>query len=130
MTSTQIITLMVFHGVFDWLFQDRETAKKKSSNFKYLVAHLFILYTGLLVWAYVFGGLGLHGTFLFSLSNVILHGIIDWNLWKLYNLSVLKRFNEADSSFQYWEDSWFYNFIMADQLLHGICYVVLFFLLR
>jgi hypothetical protein len=130
MTSTQIITLMIFHGVFDWLFQDRETAKKKSSNFKYLVAHLFILYTGILVWACVFGGLGLHDTFLFAVSNVILHGIIDWNLWKLYKLSVLKRFKEADGQFAYWEDSWFYNFIMVDQLLHGICYVVLFFLLR
>ena len=130
MSSLQIITLMFLHGLFDFLLQDRETAKKKSSNFKYLLGHLFILYHGLLIWSALFGNLGFKNSLLFALTNTILHGIIDWNLWSLYKLSVVRRFKEADITFQYWEDSWFYNFIMLDQLLHGICYVVLFALIR
>lgn len=121
---------MFLHGLFDWYLQDRETAKNKSSNFKYLSGHLVILYHGLLIWAGLFGELGLKGSLIFALTNTILHGIIDWNLIKLYKLSVVRRFKDADLSFQYWEDKHWFDFIMLDQLLHGICYVVIYALIR
>lgn len=130
MTALQMITLMLAHGIFDWLLQDRETAKRKSSSFKFLLGHLFLIYNGLLLWGGLFGSLGFYNSLTFALFNTVLHGIIDWNLWKLYKLSVVRRFKDADNSFQYWEDSWFYNFIALDQLLHGICYIGLYALIR
>ena|SRR6478735_6599840 len=130
MTSTMIISLMITHGIFDWLLQDRETAKNKSSKFKFLAGHLFIIYFGLLLWGLLFGKLYFHDSFLFALSNTILHGIIDWNIWKLYKYLAIKRYPDIDQNFPYWEDSWFYNFIMLDQLLHGVCYIVIYDLLR
>jgi len=61
---------------------------------------------------------------LFALLNVIAHGIIDWNIWKLYKFTVLIRHPGADIHFAYYDDSMFYNFIALDQALHGLCYLL------
>jgi hypothetical protein len=127
MSSSMMIGLMLTHVLTDWILQDRETAKNKSSNWRYLLPHLFIIYIGLLIWGYS-NGLYFRNSFVFALLNVILHGIIDKYLWTIYKYAVVKRFPEVRNgmSFEYWEDNWFYNFIAIDQLLHGICYVLIF----
>lgn len=127
MSSTMMLGLMLTHVLTDWILQDRETAKNKSSNYRYLIPHLFIIYSGLLIWGYS-NGLYFRNSFVFALLNVILHGIIDKYLWTIYKYLVVKRFPEVKKGmpFEYWEDNWFYNFIAIDQLLHGICYVLIF----
>lgn len=130
MSSIQIITLMCIHGLFDWYLQDRETAENKSSNIRYLIPHLFILLIGLLIWGSAFGELTSKQTCLWALTNVIVHGIIDWNLITLYKLYVINRFKDADGTFKYWKDKGWFDFIMLDQLLHGLCYVMLYDIIR
>lgn len=125
MSSNLMIGLMVTHVLTDWILQDRQTAKNKSSNFGYLIPHLFIIHTGLLIWAKC-SGLNFYDSFTFAFLNAILHGIIDKNLIKVYKYLVVKRFPEVmkGMTFEYWEDKMFYDYIAIDQLLHGICYVL------
>jgi hypothetical protein len=120
---------MIVHSVFDWLVQDRETAKNKSYSFKYLFPHLFLIYIGLMLWGLFAANLNHQQSFLFAVGNCILHGIIDWNIWKVYAYTVKKRFENLDL-FTYYEDRWFYNFIAIDQLLHGLCYVLLYSIIQ
>jgi hypothetical protein len=122
-----MIGLMLTHVLTDWILQDRETAKNKSSNYRYLIPHLFIIYSGLLIWAKL-SGLNFYDSAIFAAGNAILHGVIDKHLWTAYKYLVVKRFPEVKKGmpFEYWEDNWFYNFIAIDQLLHGICYVLIF----
>lgn len=125
--------LLVSHVIFDFLLQSRTTAKNKSSNIKYLFGHLFTIMFGIMLTGLFFKSMSQTNLFLFALSNTIVHGIIDWNIWNLYKYSVVKRFPEvADGKikFEYWEDSWFYNFIALDQLLHGLCYLITYFLFK
>jgi hypothetical protein len=126
MNSTMMIGLMFTHVLTDWILQDRETAKNKSSNNRYLFPHLFIIHCGLLIWAKL-SGLNFYDSFTFAFLNTILHGIIDKNLIKVYKYLVVKRFPEVlkGMPFEYWEDKMFYDYIAIDQLLHGICYVLI-----
>ena len=129
MSMSSLVTLMICHLVFDWLLQDRETATNKSHNIKYLLPHVILINAGILIWGLFFTDLTNKQVFIFALSNSVLHAIIDWNIWKLYAVTVVKRFDNLDS-FTYWNDRWFYNFIAFDQLLHGLCYIVIYFLLN
>lgn len=65
---------------------------------------------------------------MFALANAAIHGVIDWNIWRLYKLSVIKRFpglKEGDE-YKYWEDHWFYSTIGLDQLLHILTIITIF----
>lgn len=122
-----LIYLMVLHFVADFLLQSREMGKKKSSEFVWLLRHLLIqgcvMYAGLTPFLWM----GLSGPkyLLFPLMNLVIHGIIDWNIWNLYKYSAFKRGAKADGSWQYWEDHLFYVTIGFDQLLHSITIIVL-----
>jgi hypothetical protein len=129
MSISSLVALMIVHVVSDWLLQDRETAKNKSHNFKYLFPHLFIIHIGLMIWGFFFAGFNHKQTFIFSIANCTLHGIIDWNIWKVYAITVRKRFEHLEL-FTYYDDGWFYNFIALDQLLHGLCYIGLYVLIQ
>lgn len=125
--------LFGFHFIFDGLLQTRETARNKSTSIRVLFSHMTYIILGILLAGVFFTGLTPEQTFNFALINTILHGIIDWNIWNLYKYSVLKRFPECASGkikFEYWEDSWFYHFILGDQLLHNLCYIITYALLR
>jgi hypothetical protein len=130
MDYKSLVLLIVMHVVFDFVLQDRETAKKKSSQFSYLLPHLFILAFGLLLYTILSDRYTSWQGFSFMLGNIILHGIIDWNIWKLYKLSVLIRFKNVGNDFEYYNDGMFYNFIALDQALHGLCYLGLDYLVR
>lgn len=113
--------ILVAHFLADFVFQSRDMGKNKSSNFRYLLMHLFIQFMFMLP----FG-------FLFSLSNAIIHGFIDWNIWNLYKWSVYKRLADQQalaehaSTYKYWEDHLFYTTIGFDQMLHAITLYALF----
>jgi hypothetical protein len=73
-----------------------------------------------------------------ALLNSLIHGVIDWNIWRLYKASAYYRIKkEADAftisqeeknkwmaesgkNWQYWNDHLFYTTIGFDQLLHGL----------
>lgn len=124
-----LVLLIVIHVVFDFVLQSRNTAKNKSSSFSYLAGHLFIILFGLLLYGVLCGYTKEQGLY-FAILNTIAHGLIDWNIWRLYKLSVARRYPSADMSFEYYNDSMFYNFIAFDQALHGFCYIGFDYLVR
>jgi len=106
--------LLLLHWVADFVLQSRDMAKNKSSSVLWLLAHLTIQF--LVFWPFT--------GWKFALANAAIHGLIDWNIWKLYKISVFlrsKRFNPKQvpiKDFKFWEDSLFYMFIGIDQFLH------------
>ena len=149
-----IAYMFVLHFVADFLCQSREMGQKKSSEWRWLAKHLLIQYSFFLF------GLGLFSLFapisasaiiLIPILNTIVHGIIDWNIWKAYKLSAHirikksahnetianpdwnipfeNRFKEAYDKgvkgWQYWNDHWFYTTIGFDQLLHSLTIIIL-----
>ncbi len=130
---TDLAILFTFHFVFDGLLQTRDMAKRKSSEMRVLFSHMVYIVLGILTAGLFFTGLNPEQVFIFALINTALHGIIDWNLWNVYKYSVLKRFPEVATGkvkFEHWEDSWFFHFIMGDQLLHMLCYLATYALIQ
>lgn len=133
--------MMVSHFVADFLLQSREMGKTKSTVFKVLLEHIIIQY--LTLWAALLFFVGPTLAVEISLCNALVHGLIDWNIWKLYKWSViyrlynivldsgarrdqmLEQIEEKAKGWQYWEDHWFYTTIGTDQLLHGLTLVAL-----
>lgn len=128
-----IALLLVTHFVADFVFQSREMGKNKSSQPIWLLKHLSIQF------GFFFGVLllaaGLKVALLFALANTIIHGFIDWNIWRLYKLYAYKEIEKNPKHplltgnilepWQYWNDHWFYTTIGFDQLLHGLTIVLL-----
>lgn len=120
--------LMCVHFIADFLCQPREMGKKKSSEPKWLAGHLLIQF----LWFLPFTSLP------FALLNCMVHGVIDWNIWRGYKYFVGTRLYDKEGNdwkspdqgrpchrlmsdageWQYWEDHWFYATIGLDQLLH------------
>lgn len=128
----ELIYLFFLHFLADFVLQPREMGRKKSEQVKYLAHHLLIQ------WVVFFFGLMLimpdHFA-LFALVNTLVHGLIDWNIWNLYKISVWKRRRseieligreEFKKTWKYWEDHWFYLTIGFDQFLHATTIVVLY----
>jgi len=155
-----LMSLMICHFVADFLLQSREMGKKKSSEWRWLLKHMgiqwavFMLVVPLIVAAKIctigeaqypefMGSPEFFPKFLlplclivgamFSTVNTLVHGLIDWNIWKLYKISAYMRIKkeaeegnfglawiaESGKNWQYWEDHWFYTTIGFDQLLHA-----------
>lgn len=151
-----LILLMVLHFIADFLLQSRQMGQKKSEQFKWLVAHLSIqfavFFVGILSYLCIYAKVYLMNflnnppgpgtpyeyilsfaifSFQFSILNTLIHGIIDWNIWKLYKVSVAfrnkdKSVEELKKTFQYWNDHLFYTTIGFDQLLHTATIVALY----
>lgn len=110
-----IAKLLCLHFLADFILQPREMGKKKSQEPKWLAGHLAIQFL-------IFSVVG----WKFALANAAVHGVIDWNLWRFYKLSVIKRFPDATAeNFKFWEDHLFFTTIGFDQLLHGLTLVFL-----
>ncbi len=126
--------LFVLHFIADFILQPREMGKKKSTEWRWLAAHLSIQFV-----IFLFVG------WKFALENAIIHGVIDWNVWRLYKLYAHMSIEKSVSveycakllddhmmtqeerktlydskviGWQYWEDHLFYTTIGFDQLLH------------
>lgn len=126
---TDLAILFIFHFIFDGLLQTRKVARNKSSDMKYLLGHITYVMFGILLAGLFFTGMDKNNIFTFAVSNAILHGIIDWNIWNVYKYSVVKRYPDVTDRFEYWNDGWFYHFIMGDQLLHTLCYLATYLIL-
>lgn len=123
----KLVLAFFLHFVADFILQSREMGKRKSTDILFLVAHLGIQFFVFLP----FFGLK------FALLNALIHGLIDWNIWKLYKYSVLKRSKNGSSlgiwdvgtelaNFKYWEDHLFYTTIGFDQFLHTLTLILLY----
>ena len=120
--------LFVTHFVADFLLQSREMGKKKSSEPAFLAFHLLIQFFSF--WFVLWATTNVQFAFVFALSNAAIHGIIDWNIWRLYKLYAYKAIaknpqhplltGNPTEPWKYWEDHWFYSTIGLDQLLHGL----------
>lgn len=140
-----LIYMMVIHFIADFLLQSREMGKNKSTKFTVLLQHIGIQFAMFLILLMPF--VGFKFAYAFALFNAIIHGVIDWNIWRLYKLSVLKRLYDDEGNdyipnvsktgpnhslmsdskvWQYQEDHWFYATIGLDQLLHAITIIALF----
>lgn len=120
----KILLAILIHFIADFVLQPRAMGKGKSSNILWLIAHLAIQYGA---FYYFFGHT-------FALANAIVHGIIDWNIWKLYKLSVKIRNPSMDVAeaqyYEYWNDHLFYTTIGFDQMLHMGTLIILLEVLR
>ena len=140
-----LIFILFFEYLGDFVFQSREIATKKSEDGDSLQAHLQILSAFLFVPVMIvlsqtfgfFGGIVL--SFFFCVANAIIHGVIDWNIWKLYKWIVYNRIKKQNPSsiecalkeFKddrlYADDPVFYNIIGLDRLLHVSTIIFLYF---
>lgn len=123
-----LIGLFALHFLADFVLQSRKMGKNKSTHWGYLLGHLAIQFAVFLP----FTG------WKFALSNALIHGAIDKNIWNLYKglcYLRLSRIVKNDprtnmqaqiTHFKYWEDHLFYTTIGLDQLLHGITLIYLF----
>jgi len=122
--------LLLLHFVADFLLQSRQMGQRKSEQVKWLVGHLAIQFAVFLV-----GGLLVFDNpLLFALLNTIIHGAIDWNIWKAYKWTVWKRrdpklfgtIDDLKKHWKYWEDHLFYTTIGLDQMLHTATIILLY----
>lgn len=124
--------LLAIHFIADFLLQSREMGKKKSTDPSWLIKHLGIQFLAFLL--FLAPILELNAIW-FAFLNAVIHGIIDWNIWRLYKIHAYRSIadnpnhplltgNPAEP-WKYWEDHWFYATIGFDQLLHGLTLVAL-----
>lgn len=79
---------LVVHFIADFLLQSREMGKKKSTDLVVLLQHLGIQFVCFFV--FLFPIIGVEIALCFALANSIIHGVIDWNIWRAYKLYVYK----------------------------------------
>lgn len=128
-----IIYLMILHFFADFIWQSREMGTKKSTEFLWLLRHLIIQYGVLaagLTPIFLLGIISGPKYLFMCCLNTLIHGIIDWNIWRAYKYSVVIRNPYVDppvlkATWQYWEDHWFYTTIGFDQLLHTATLIIL-----
>jgi hypothetical protein len=145
------------HFIADFILQPRTMGKKKSESLKWLAGHLAIqlvvMAVGLSYLVDAKTALAIAGI------NAVVHGVVDWYIWRGYKWLVLKRiqaqakktieyrtkqqpsFAQADfliqeelkhqsAHWRYWEDHWFYVTIGFDQLLHGLTLIAVIEILK
>lgn len=161
----ELIYLLFLHFVADFLLQSRKMGERKSTDKRWLLAHLSIQFLVFFVGVFA---LFIYNTFsfwqpgaaleyikfgtvlalLFSGANAIVHGIIDWNIWRLYKFFTYRRLLHISRNpvsmtlrpgeenpvllkilikdFEYWKDHWFYATIGLDQFLHAATLLLLY----
>lgn len=135
-TAYLLIIVLLHEYIADFMLQSREMAQKKSEDVKVLLEH--VLYIGCYL-----AGIGaivaqdIPSGIYFALFNMVIHAIIDWNIWKGYKYLVFKRYEKQGGwspkskkeeilevlknykkQRMYAEDPVFYNFIGLDRFLH------------
>ena len=105
------ILLLAAHYLGDFIMQPREMATKKSEDMDVLWDHVCTYGVALVPAVFVSGFESKHPLHMitFMFINMMLHGIIDWNIWRWYKKGAPKRF---------WEDRWFWSTVGLDQTLH------------
>ena len=100
------IIAVLGHFIFDWILQNREVAKTKSKDFKALVNHIIYDISVYMIFLFVFIDTCYpYGfTILILLINIILHGLIDWFLPRIFKPDRSERI--------------MVNMVAVDQMLH------------
>lgn len=114
--------LFLSHFLADFVLQPRSMGEQKSNKFIILFLHCFIQWIMFLVMMSIWQP---DKALAVASVNAIIHGVIDWNIWKLYKYSVAIRNRGVDRdelkrTWKYWEDHLFYVTIGLDQLLHAL----------
>ncbi len=110
--TTTAILIVATHFIVDWMLQSRYEATNKSKRPLVLARHLAV------------NALGFAWVLLLDVSpgalflNTWSHGVIDWNIWRLYAWARRHRPPEFMEKNLYAQDYWFYFTIAVDQLLH------------
>lgn len=122
MTPTiSALFLILAHFTGDWWWQSRHMAMNKSKDIMVLLTHLiqvsfFVLLAAVLIYMPVAGDFTIYYK---VLINAVLHGLIDWNIWKMYA-------KDKPAGFEYWKEKTFYGIIAIDQFLHLSILFILF----
>jgi hypothetical protein len=95
------LVLILYVAYFaDFKMQSRDIATRKSVNFEALNLHVLTI-IGTLFWPcwLVFGlkysaPIGFIMAMFFTVINGIIHGVIDWNIWKGYKKNVAKNIHQ------------------------------------
>lgn len=142
MSTLAIVLLicLVCHIIGDGYFQTRQMAEAKSASPLVLFHHICTLSVVLLFGLCAFVPIGLLVPIL--MINGAIHFVIDGTIWNLYKLKVKVRAKKEFAglredfdcwlirdyipNFAYWKDPTFYNFILIDQALHFLTFVILF----
>lgn len=112
--------LIIGHFIADFLLQSHEMARRKSIEVGVLVQHVSIhLIVTFFMSVLVVGHIR---AVLIALFVAGAHAAIDWNVWRGYRARVAKR--EDARTFEWWNDHWFYVTLGADQLAHGLTFVI------
>jgi hypothetical protein len=116
-----IILLFVVHFLADFVFQSSKMATGKSKSIKWLSIHVSVYALISLITLIALGSL--YGNFLFGFYwwsiNVILHFIVDF-----FTSKITSRFWEQKNM------RFFFVMIGFDQLIHNVCLIATFFLLK
>lgn len=89
---TTLLVALFAHFVADFLLQDREMGKNKSEKIDVLTFHVLInmVVMGVFLMPFV----GFEKAMIFSFLNGLFHAIIDWNIWRFYKASAMRRIKE------------------------------------
>lgn len=100
-----LIGLFIFHFLADWVLQSVEMGRQKSNKFNVLLQHIGVHFL-----VFFFGGLLFFSPWLslaVSSVNALIHGVIDWYIWRGYKLSVFFRRKKLIPQEKY--DEWGYS---------------------
>jgi hypothetical protein len=100
-------------------------AANKWKSPKVLVQHVGIISATLCVFMLPYITAATYGVIFWKIVlNGVLHALIDWNIWRVYNR--LCGTDEMGNEVNKLSDFWFWKFIAVDQLLHIVLLFVLF----
>lgn len=95
-----LLTALTAHLIGDFFLQGREIAKQKSENLKALGQHVLTVSLVMYVFLMVVT-LDFYYALVFSVANGVIHGLIDWNIWKSYKayaISMIKKAAQEEAS--------------------------------
>lgn len=104
-------------------------SKSKSKQIVWLGKHLLIQF--ITFWFVLSMVVGIKSATLFAGLNTAIHGLIDWNIWRIYVRSVAWRRTSENSlkliegEYPYWKDDVFIATFGLDQLLHFLTITIL-----
>ena len=99
-----LILILIAEYFGDFLFQDRDIAKRKSSELSSLFYHGAIIYCSVMVLAgipmwWLYGIEILNPLVFLSLSYALIHMIQDWYIWRIFKKLIRSRIRKESKIF-------------------------------